>query len=64
MKEIVKDYKLYQNAQPNSIYIHEVGLYTLMIRSKKPNAEKFLLWIAEDIVIFNKDNNNNIIRFK
>jgi len=50
LKNIMEDYKLYPNAQPHSIYIHEAGLYTLMIRSKKPNAEKFLLWITEDVI--------------
>jgi prophage antirepressor-like protein len=50
LKDIMKDYKLYPRAQPHSIYIHEAGLYTLMIRSKKPNAEKFLLWITEDVI--------------
>jgi prophage antirepressor-like protein len=41
LKNIFQDYKLYPNAQPMSIYLNESGLYTLLIRSKKPNAEKF-----------------------
>ena len=32
------------------MYLHEAGLYTLMIRSKKANAEKFLFWITEDVI--------------
>ena len=50
LKNIFNDYKLYPNAQPNSIYLNESGLYTLLIRSKKPNAEKFFLWVVEDIL--------------
>ena len=43
LKDIFPDYKLYPNAQPKSIYLNESGLYTLLIRSKKPNAEKFFM---------------------
>lgn len=50
LKDIMDDYKLYPNAQPYSMYLHEAGMYTLMIRSKKPNAEKFLFWITEDVI--------------
>ncbi len=50
LKDVINDYRLYPNAQPKSIYLHEAGLYTLMIRSKKENAEKFLLWITENII--------------
>ena len=46
LKNIFNDYKLYPNAQPNSIYLNESGLYTLLIRSKKPKAEKFFLWVV------------------
>jgi hypothetical protein len=41
---------LYPNAQPHSIYINESGLYTLLIRSKKPKAEKFFKWVVEDVL--------------
>jgi superfamily II DNA or RNA helicase len=61
LKEIIKNYKLYSRAQPHSIYIHEKGLYTLLIKSKKPNAEKFLLWITEDLMISNRKNKSNNI---
>ena len=50
LKDIFPDYKLYPNAQPKSIYLNESGLYTLLIRSKKPNAEKFFMWIVEDVL--------------
>ena len=50
LKNIFEDYKLYPNAQPNSIYLNESGLYTLLIRSKKPNAEKFFLWVVEEVL--------------
>ena len=50
LKNIFPDYKLYPNAQPNSIYLNESGLYTLLIRSKKSNAEKFFLWVVEDVL--------------
>ena len=45
LKKIFPDYKLYPNAQPSSIYLNESGLYTLLIRSKKPKAEKFFIWL-------------------
>lgn len=50
LKDITDDYKLYPNAQPYSMYLHEAGLYILMFRSKKLNAEKFLFWITDDVI--------------
>ena len=50
LKNIFPDYKLYPNAQPKSIYLNESGLYTLLIRSKKQNAEKFFMWVVEDVL--------------
>jgi superfamily II DNA or RNA helicase len=44
LKNIFPDNKLYPNAQPHSLYINESGLYTLLIRSKKSEAEKFFIW--------------------
>jgi prophage antirepressor-like protein len=35
---------------PQSIYITESGLYTLVIRSKKPNAKKFTLWLTNEVL--------------
>lgn len=70
LKDILDDYKLYSNAQPKSLYLHEAGLYTLMIRSNKPNAERFLFWITEDVIPsirkngYYKANNKMIKKFK
>jgi prophage antirepressor-like protein len=70
LKDILDDYKLYSNAQPKSLYLHEAGLYTLMIRSNKPNAERFLFWITEDVIPsirkngYYKANNKMIKEFK
>ena len=50
LKLIFSINKIYPNAQPNSIYLNESGLYTLLIRSKKTNAEKFFLWVVEDVL--------------
>jgi prophage antirepressor-like protein len=35
---------------PNSIYLNESGLYTLLIKSNKPNAKKFTAWITNDVL--------------
>ena len=35
---------------PNSIYLNESGLYTLLIKSNKPNAKKFTAWITTDVL--------------
>ena len=50
LKDIFHNYKIYHNAQPHTIYLNESGMYTLLIRSKKPKAEKFFLWIVEDVL--------------
>jgi prophage antirepressor-like protein len=50
LKNIFEDYKLYPKAHPDTIYLNESGLYTLLIRSKKPKAEKFFLWVVEDVL--------------
>jgi prophage antirepressor-like protein len=50
LKNIFSNYRLYPGAQPKSIYLNESGLYTLLIRSKKPNAEKFFMWVVEDVL--------------
>ena len=34
LKNIFSDYKLYLNAQPNSIYLNEFGLYTILIKKQ------------------------------
>jgi prophage antirepressor-like protein len=50
LRNIVKDYKLYPNTPSKVLYIHQIGLYTLMIRSKKPYVEKFLKWITQEVI--------------
>ncbi len=50
LKNIFNNYKIYPNAQPDSLYLNESGLYSLLIRSKKPNAEKFFLWVVEKVL--------------
>jgi prophage antirepressor-like protein len=35
---------------PQSIYINESGLYTLLIKSNKPTAKKFTAWITGDVL--------------
>lgn len=50
LKDIFDNYKIYHNAQPHTIYLNESGMYTLLIRSKKPKAELFFLWIVEDVL--------------
>jgi hypothetical protein len=52
-KKIVKDYKLYPKTQQKKhhkvLYIHQKGLCTLIVESKKPHVEKknFLVWITQ-----------------
>lgn len=36
--------------QPDSIYINESGLYTLLIKSKNKKAEKFNEWLTDDVL--------------
>ena len=36
--------------QPDSIYINESGLYTLLISSKNKRAQKFVRWITSDVL--------------
>ena len=50
LKDIFENYKLYPNAQPNSIYLEEAGLYTLLIRSRKKEAQEFFDWIIEKVI--------------
>ena len=50
LKQILPNYKIYLNAQPKSIYLNESGMYTLLIRSTKPKAEKFFLWVVEKVL--------------
>ena len=36
--------------QPDSIYINESGLYTLLISSKTKRAKKFVKWLTNDVL--------------
>lgn len=38
------------NEDNETIYINEAGLFKLIMRSKKPGAEKFTDWICEDVL--------------
>jgi prophage antirepressor-like protein len=49
-KEIVDDYKIYHNAQPMSLFINESGIYALLLRSKKKEANKFYKWVIQDVL--------------
>ena len=38
------------NWQPNALFINEPGFYALFIRSKLPAAEKFRVWLFEEVL--------------
>lgn len=38
------------NWQPNTVFINESGLYSLMLRSKKPEAEAFRHWVTSEVL--------------
>ena len=40
----------YLNQQPNTVLINEAGLYQLMFRSKKKEAEIFTDWVTEEVL--------------
>ena len=50
LKNIVDNYKIYLNAQPNSLFINEYGLYSLLLRSKKNEAKQFFMWIVKNVI--------------
>jgi prophage antirepressor-like protein len=35
---------------PNSIFVNESGVYSIVLRSNKPNAKKFTAWITNDVL--------------
>jgi len=41
-------FKLQQ--QPDSIYINEIWLYTLLISSKNKRAKKFVKWLTTNVL--------------
>ena len=42
--------KFHIKQQPDSIYINESGLYTLLISSKNKKSKKFIKWITNDVL--------------
>ena len=50
LKDIIDDYTIYPNAQPNTLFINEFGLYSLLLRSNKKKASGFFEWVIEDII--------------
>ena len=49
LKDIVDDYKIFSNSQPNSLFVDEFGLYLLLIKGKKNEANDFLIYIIKNI---------------
>lgn len=37
-----------KNEQPDTVYINESGLYTLLLRSRMKRAKTFQLWLISD----------------
>lgn len=51
LKDIVINYKtLYKNVQGHSKFLNEGALYTLILKSKKPNAKKIFIWITHEVM--------------
>ena len=48
LKNMNITFEMYQ--QPDSIYINESGLYTLLITSKNKKAKKFIKWVTSDVL--------------
>ena len=36
--------------QPNSMYINEIGLYSLLFASRTKKAKKFIKWIKKEVL--------------
>lgn len=49
LKYINHEYNV-KDIHPNSVYLTEVGLYKLIMRSNMPKAEKIQDWIAEEVL--------------
>ena len=49
LKHLTKEYSKYKQ-HPNSLYINEAGLYSLIMRSRMPKAIKFAEWITEEVL--------------
>ena len=43
--------------QPDTIYINESGLYSLLLSSRTQKAKKFIKWIKNDVLPLIRQNN-------
>jgi prophage antirepressor-like protein len=51
LKDIVKNYKiLYKNVQGHTKFLNEAGMYSLLIKSKKPIAKEITEWITHVVM--------------
>ena len=50
LKNIINDYKIYPNSQPNSLFINEYGLYSFLLRCKRNEAKKFFMWVIKNVI--------------
>lgn len=55
LKNMDINFKIQQ--QPDSIYINETGLYSLLFSSRTKKAKKFIRWIKKDILPLVRQNN-------
>jgi len=55
LKNMEINFKIQQ--QPDSIYIKESGLYSLLLSSKSKIAKKFMRWITNDVIPLIRQNN-------
>ena len=51
-KKLLKNINLLikNNEHPNTVYINEKGVYSFLIKSKMKNAQKFQLWLINDVL--------------
>ena len=49
--------KFKMKQQPDSIYINESGLYTLLITSRTKKSKKFIKWLTNDVLPKLRKNN-------
>ena len=55
LKNMSINFKVQQ--QPDSIYINESGLYSLLLSSRTKKAKKFVKWITNDVLPLMRQNN-------
>jgi prophage antirepressor-like protein len=48
LRDINHNYNI--NKHPQTVYLNETGLYTLVLKSNMPNAKKFTTWITNDVL--------------